>query len=457
MNKAINFIKNNIRYFFVIMVLVLFFFINRAFPADVITSESCAGGKCPMVLVTPQLTDEQPFYFANDIFKSTAKEYYRLTFQTKTSADSKISVKITNPLNEEKEIKNLDLSRFKESEFQEMLFSTNDNQNYTDLLFEKLDKNDGAEISITGIQITKLNITSDKEFASFKPTIKGDVDYNVSLLDQLVSSYGFDQLNDPDIILGQIFKSPADYITEIVLNLDIIKQSNNQGKKYDLDLREINYEEDGPPEIRSITLASLEFSITDLDKYRQSDGKYKFPLFARVEKGKYYFFGLDNQKTEPNQYNYLSLKGNRDSEGYSEGSVVVKTKGESYSAVGDLYFKIFGIKFTKYNGKKVLGGTVISDIGKSKGTFKYQPKNNIYDLADLDSYSRDIYYDTDKKALVGTNIENKESSLIYKFETIFPFTQFRIFAKQADINWSEISISYSFDKDEWIEIQPRNV
>ncbi|MCX6763198.1 MAG: hypothetical protein NTZ97_00475 [Candidatus Moranbacteria bacterium] len=71
--KMINFIKQNSRYVFALAVLVLFFLINRAFPAEVITSESCAGGTCPIALEAPNLTDKEPAYFANDVFKSSTK------------------------------------------------------------------------------------------------------------------------------------------------------------------------------------------------------------------------------------------------------------------------------------------------------------------------------------------------------------------------------------------------
>jgi hypothetical protein len=53
---------------------------------------------------------------------------------------------------------------------------------------------------------------------------------------------------------------------------------------------------------------------------------------------------------------------------------------------------------------------------KSKGIFKYQPKNISYDLADLDTYSPDIQYDEDNKALAGEINEDNASYLIYKFE-----------------------------------------
>jgi len=452
MQKILISIKEYSRYFFALAVLVLVFLVNNAFPADVITSEACAGGKCPTALEEPQLTDKESFYFANDIFKSETKGYYRLTFQTKSTADSKIAIKITNPLDEDKKIKEIGITESKENKFQDILFATDDIIKYSDLLFEKINKNDGTEISITGIHIFKLNVTSEKEFANLKPTIKGATDYNVDLLEQTVNTEYFNQLKDPDIIFGQIFKAPADYITGVVLDLDIIKQSNIQGKKYDLDLRELDYAEGAPPEIRSITPASLSFSLADMDKYRQADGKYKFPLFAKVEKDKYYFIGLDNGKTNANRFNYLRLKGSTDGENFTDGALAVKNKGKTYSAAGDLYFKIFGIKFNEYNGIKILGGTVISDSGKDKGIFKYQPMGNIYDLANFNSYTSDISFDSDKKSFVGTTEDNSESNFTYKFETVFPFSKFHVFAKQPVINWGKTSILYSYDQENWQEI-----
>ncbi|MCX6763199.1 MAG: hypothetical protein NTZ97_00480 [Candidatus Moranbacteria bacterium] len=370
----------------------------------------------------------------------------------KSTKDSRIIIETTNPLDEAKEIKTIDVPKSNTDLFQEMLFPTDGNRTYSDILFEKTNKTDGANISVSDIQISKLNVISDKEFANFKPTIKGEIDYNIPLLEQTVNSRNFDQLKDPDIIFGQLFKASADYITAIELDMDIIKQSNNGGSNYKLQLREVNYEEGGPPEIRSIVLADLGFSVDDLAKYRQADGKYKFPLFAKVEKDKYYFIGIDNGKIDANQFNYLRLKGNPNGEIFQDGILAVKTKGLTYSTTGDLYFKFFGIKFNEYNGTRILGGTVISDIGRGKGTFKYQPRGNGYDLADLNSYTSDISFDSVKKSFEGEIKTNQASDFSYKFETIFPFAKFHIFAKQPDVTWNQTSILYSFDQKNWQEI-----
>ncbi|MFA6047636.1 MAG: hypothetical protein WCV59_00840 [Parcubacteria group bacterium] len=448
--KIINFSKENARYIFVFLAIILIILINKSFPAQVITSESCAGGKCKTILQNPNLTDKNPLLYINDIFESDANGYYRLVFQTEADQDSEIAVVATNPVDERKELKIINVKKLKNDSFQEILFSTD--KKYSDILFEKKNKTDGAEISIIGIQISRLNVSSEKELLGFQPTIRGEVDLDVPDQSQTDNSKYFDQLRDPNIIFGQIFKPQVDYITGVSLDMDIVKQSNNGGKKYKLDLRDVDYTEGSVLEIKSNAIYDLSFTINDLEKYRQEDGKFKFPLFARLDPEKYYFIGINNDKIGVNKYNYLRLKGTSDGEKYKNGIVAIKTKGQSYSTTGDLYFETYGIRFGEYNGKKILRGSTIEDIGKGKGIFKYQPRNDSYDLVDTESYSSDVNFDDNKMVLSGSADPNDNSEFIYKFETIFPFNKFRIFARQADIGWSKVSVSYSYDEKNWKEI-----
>jgi hypothetical protein len=448
-NYILNFIKKNFRYFLAFLALGVVFHISRSFPAKILTSQSCTGGNCKAMLVSPTLTRDKPVYYVNDIFKSNLNEYYRLIFQGRANQDTKVILKITNPSDEDREIKILELKKVDANFSQEIIFSTDNN--YSDLLFEKLNKDDGADISINDVRISKLNISSEAEFASLGPTIRGEINVNSPDQSQIESSYGFNQLKEPDAIFGQIFKPQANYISSVSLDMDIIKQDNGGGKKYKFELREADF--DGAvPEITSRVLSSVDFTAENIEKYRQEDGRLKFPIFAKLDTEKYYFIGINNNNVDVDKFNYLRPKGTSEKGKYSNGNVAIKVKGHTYAAVGNLYFVTHGLNFKEYQGKKILGGEIIEDVGKKQRLFTYRPEKNIYALADLETYTSDIGFDDGKEALFGTAKTGEDSNMVYKFDTIFPMKSLSITGRQVSLNWGKVFLSYSYDGENWKEI-----
>ena len=443
------FLRVNSRYLIAIFLMAGIFFISQRFPAEIITSESCESGNCQAILESPELTGKNASYYVNDILKPDFGRYYRLTFLTRANRDTKLAVKITNPSDKDREVKTLELNESSKNIPQEIIFLSEGN--YSDILFEKKDANDGADVNIESIQISKLEIKNEQELSGLKPTIRGEI--NFDSVDQLQkdNSYAFNQLKDQNIILGQIFKPQADYVASVTLDIDIVKQDNNGGKKYKFELREAEFD-GGVPEITSNVMASVDFTVENIEKYRQEDGKFRFPIFAKLDKEKYYFIGINNNNVSVDKFNYLKLRGTKDKGKYADGTLAVKTKGKTYSAVGSLYFITHQLNFSEYQGKKILGGEIIEDIGKPKGFFTYKPTGNIYDAADLYEYSSSIKYDEDKEALYGLTESGMESGMIYKFYTIFPFKKVKITGRQADFDWSHAAVSYSYDGNNWEEI-----
>lgn len=447
--STFNFFRKNIRYLFAVTSMVIIFQISRSFPAQVITSDSCADGNCQAMLDKPVLTPKTPVFYINDIFKSDSSGYYRLTFLSRANKETGLAVKITNSSDEDREIKILNLEKTDKNIPQEILFSAG--SNYSDILFEKTDTNDGADVNIGSVQLSRLEINSDKEFANLKPTIRGGIDADIPDQFQKDNSHVFNQLKDPDIIFGQIFKPQADYIVSVTLDMDIVKQDNNGGKKYKFELREADFS-GGVSDITSKVLSSVSFTAENVERYRQDDGKFKFPIFAKLDPEKYYFIGINNNNVSVDKFNYVRLKGAQDRGKYADGSVAVRTKGKTYSAVGSLYFVTHQLKFKEYQGNKILGGEIIEDIGKPKGFYTYRPMGSIYDLADLEEYSSDVGYNDDERVLAGTFEAGTDSLMIYKLGTIFPANKIKITGKQVSIEWSKCSVLYSYDKIRWNEI-----
>jgi len=442
------FVKNNQRYFWAIGVLIVFFAINKAFSADIITSEDCAGGNCEKMLLEPQLSDAEMKFYRNDVFSSQSGEFYRLIFQTEANQDSEIEVFATNPLDEDKFIGSFALEKDKGKKFQEAVFLAD--KNYTDFLFTKKNP-DGAEIFLKNIKTSPLNIFNEKELAELKPTIFGNMKIKDVSQEQTDNDFLFKQLLEPKVLLGQVFQAKSDFLAEIEMDIDVVKQGEGNGDRYAFDLREAEF--DGvTSRVTSRRISTLKFNAQTIEQYRQLNGKFRFPILAPVKNGEFYFFGLDNDGVEVNQFNYLAPRGSKDNTRYLDGDVAVKFKGDSFPSQGDLYFKIFGADFEEFEGKKVLLGSTIEDLGGGKMFFSYQPDESRYGFSDFADATFDIGFDGKENSITGEIVPEKESFFSYKFETLEPFKTFRLFGESFKPNLNNLKMAYSFDKEKWTEI-----
>jgi hypothetical protein len=443
-------IKNNTRYILAISFIVLIFLISKNFfIKNTVTSDDCKGGKCQSAMDNASLSDADPVYFSNDLFNSNPGEYYRLSFKEQSDKDASIAVKATNAFDEEKEIRTVELKKGNNETFQEVSFPAGGK--YTDIKFEKTSAKDGSSIKISGVQVSKLNVASEDEFSNLKPTISGEVDFSQQDQKQISdSSAKFSQGTEKGILIGQVFKSQVDYITGVAFNMDITKAGGGGGRKYVVQLREADY--DGASlEVGKLILAELNFSLDEVDQFRQEDGKLRFPIFARLEAGKYYFIGINNDKGEPDRFNNIILRGTSDNSKYPDGIIGVKTKGATYTVAGALYFATYGASFKKYNDREILSNSLVQDLGKGKGIFIYENGESSSNAIDLYSGSKGVSFNSDKNAMSGT-IGDGSSYFEYKFYTVYPSNKIRISGKQADAGWSKVAVSYSFDGDNWTEI-----
>lgn len=436
-------VRNNPGQVWVVLALVAFWGLNIGFPAEVITSESCAGGACEQMIKEPSLSDSNLRYFQNDVFASSAGAYYRLTFRSRSNQDTLITLSITDILDRGKKLKNFSLKKSESDNFQEVVFAAD--QKYTDFLFEK--EKDGADVLLTDLRVTKLNVKNEAELAKIVPTIFGSIDANIVNQAQTKNNSMFKQLIEPKVILGQVFKAEKDYITEIEMDFNIIQQSG--AGKYEFILKEADFE-DAIPEIKGDFLTSIKFSPLEAERFRQPNGKFKFPVFQRVTAGNHYFFGINNDRGDVNQFNYLELRGTTERDSYPNGTVAVKKTGETFPVQGSLYFNIFGVEWKEYLNKRILLGETLEDLGGGKMIFKYQPLQKQSAVADLDSFVSEVSYDEKTKALAGVaDSENLHVNFIYKFDNPFPFKNLRVFGEKLKPDWSQVNLSYSFDGQNW--------
>lgn len=443
------FIKKNIRYILAFGVMGLAFLLSNNFFVDyTVKSSDCADGKCRSVLAKADISDENISYYINDIVKTKKGEYYRLIFEEKSTRSSFLKTELAKATEEKMDIKSLEIKQSDDFSYHEVIFAAQAD-GLSDLVFTKENLGDGSRIDIRNVKMTRLNVNNEKELFSLKPTVLGKVQTNAKIAEQLSNEKKFNQLKEDKTILGQVFKAEGDYIFAVSLDIDVTRNDNRGGKKYRLELRNVDF--DGETyTIKSSPIASLSFTAKSLEDYRQNDGKMKFPLGASVKKGEYYFIGIDNEKVTPDRFNFLTLHGSDNSK-YSEGSGTVKKDGNVYQINGDLYFMVYGTKFEKIGEDRILSGAIIEDIGKGKGIYFYDTAEKDDGLVDLEDYSDDVEYDQEDGIIHGTT-DSRDSFFSYELFMAYPFHELNIKAAQADSGWAKCKILFSLDNEKWQEV-----
>lgn len=266
---------------------------------------------------------------------------------------------------------------------------------------------------------------------------------------QLVSDFAFSSLKESKVALGQVFQAKEPLISAVALKIDINKKLNPGSRQYVLSLREVEYDGEkisspGP------TITDLAFSISSIEKYRQADGAFLFPLFGRLEKDKYYLISLDNSKVDVSKQNYLEPLGSGESKSYLAGGAVVRKNKELTLASGDLYFKIYGANLNQENGVPILNGAKIEDLGQGLGRYSYATKGKYVDLFDLETATPGTEFSENDKVIYAPAKDN--ASFTYAVNTIYPISKLNFSATQLRSGWKAVKVSYSFDRQSWTDL-----
>ena len=126
---------------------------------------------------------------------------------------------------------------------------------------------------------------------------------------------------------------------------------------------------------------------------------------------------------------------------------------------GSLLFKLYGAEFSDYEGGKIPTGAIIQDIGGGKGLYTYKQNGRFSDFLDIseiggtENDNPGIFYDNSVNGIAGE--DNKDTSIIYTFNTVYPFDKFSISADQPGGNYTDSKFYISFDKVNWQEVQMR--
>jgi len=449
-NPSIDNLKSGKKQLMAITVIIFFAMIAAKLSLNERGKIDCANQNCKQLIETSVLSDQNNLLFANDLFNSELGKYYRLVFRAKSDKDTKIIVRATNAFDEEILLGRLDLEGEKRG-FKEIIFKAN--QNHTDILFEKLVQ-DGAKVTLDRYKISKLNIETDDEAHKLNRTIFGEERNTETYNLEEGNDFEHKQLMNPNIIFGQIFKSPGTFISEAELDVGVVKEDHENQDKYEFVFKEVEVDKYSP-KVKGGEISRTRLSATEIESLRQSNGKVKFPVQSRVERNKYYFVGLNNDRIKNNKHNYLTIRGSEKSFGEAPEGAVVKEKGKTYLVPGDLYLKLYGLEFKEHKGKRMLLGSTIEDLGKGITIFKYQPSGDIFDMADIESHSKDVYFDKKIATIMGeaTSEEMNEANFVYKLETVNTYDEISVLADQAILNNGNTLMQYSLNGKKWFDVE----
>lgn len=449
--KTVNFIKTEKRLCLAATFVALAFFVNwTLYSTQKITSTSCVGGKCiPASAEKPQLSKGNGFFYVDDILKNSPSGYYRLAFMAKSDKSEKIIIKLNTYSEKESQIGEMTLDPSIDFQNQEVAFFLPGG--FSNLLFLKEDASGPANIFIKNVGISQLNIKSPGEISTLKKTVIGETKTDSIDESQNDTSADFPWLKDPKTAIGQIFRAKSDhYISSVTLAMDVIQSANPSSRQYVLNLKEVSYDGEkissaGP------TIASALFSASSaVEKYRQADGNFNFPLFGALQKGKYYMITLDNSRVDVSDQNYLDLKGSKSENSYPDGSAMTKRSGTLIKIDGDMFFQIHGVDAHMENGVAILNGAKIEDLGGGVGKYSYKTNGDYSDLFDLSDFSLGTNFNSNSDVISAP--AQGDSSFGYKVNTLYPINRMNFSAQQARADWKMAKISYSFDQNKWTDI-----
>lgn len=443
--SAINFLKNNLRYaaVFVIFLTVIFFgYSDRGFIQNNECNDPHRLEKTSVVI--PEIRAKDQYYRIINFLNTANSDYYRLTFNIRANQNSEVAVHMASASGKEADIASFSVEESVYDAAKEFIFSTDGF--YKDLLFEKKGNSD-AKVYIHNVNLSRLKVKSEQELELLHPTILGDTEIKESGVSQAKEKGDhFSQLKNSKTRIGQIFMADSDYLAGVSFDLQVKGDSE---EKYRLELREAS-EKKGVFHINNEILATLEFASGYIERYRRGDNGLFFPLTSRLEKGKFYFVGIDNSAVRNNFFNYLEIKGTNDKNA-SPDSIGVVWRSREVAEIGDLFFTVNTAKFSDVQGERVLTGAKVEDLGNGDGVYSYRAGGKPTDILDLFSYSRGKVWFNDYESIVSGSPRDN-AAYVYRFYSPFVFNKIRIAAEQMYAEWYRVVIAYSFDNQNWTEL-----
>jgi len=444
-NKAKDFFSRVIhswQYWLVFVIFVLVILFGKNIPANIILSAGDVSALQSAYGMEHEIASTSANFTLSGVLDSLAGDSYRIDFEA--SADrsdvqdfpqseppdsaAKIDVMVQDAVGGEKKIGSFDLPVNLLGLDTKSIIFTADGR-YKNIIFSKSDDSDTAAVTIRNVKIARLNNPNN-----LMPTISGnpviEAISNGSVAD---TSFIYDMTRKHTLV-GQIFQSKYQFLSAVDLKLHFM-QGGGYGQ-YGIVVREAK--KVGSNFIVSKNnLTELLVTSTQSENALEKDSTneiFHFPVAAKLTPGQYYFVGTTDEGVRIDLLHHLKLGGFA---GQKDGTAGVVQSDGTLNPINNLFLTVYGGQLPSVSGATTLFGATIRDMGDGLGKYVYSLDRNY--LTGLDEFSKESH------------------SIVYKFDTVYPFTTFYIDSAVDPTNLSDYGVEYSFDQKVWQKIsEPDN-
>ncbi|MFC1637892.1 hypothetical protein ACFL2R_00565, partial [Patescibacteria group bacterium] len=391
-----------------------------------------------VALESPNLTNDNPELVFGDILNSEEDDLYRLSFRAKADSDEMIGLKLKGKMGDEVEVESFSvkgpdsIKDVPESEYYEVIFSTNSNFNevifYKENIKDKKDimKWDEGNVYVYDVRIVRLDLEKREAVDQILPTMIGE--NNISTNELLEAGHELDfsrRLSKKNGKVRQIFTAEWNSLLGVEINLD--KVGKGGVGKYAL---KISHLDEDNRKVKM--LKEFSFSTKSLKKYRQKNGMYYFDLNVPVLRGQSYYFEISNDNVKVDSDNYLAVN---------------KISGSK-----NAYFSVDVMRFLETeDGDIVLRGARIEDFG-SRLEYSYVSQRNIEEILNAYDFKGKLFFDAEDRLMA--NKLKTGNYFTYKINTIYPFSKMIVSAEQKKSQQDRnVQFEYSFDNKNWKKIK----
>lgn len=435
-----------LRYIAVFLLLFVVYYLNSIFPTTILDKKNnCKPLAADKEIEQMSLYSEQPILSFDSIFQSDENYFYRLLIKYKSNKQVKANIYLSGPLEQEIKVKEIIFEPADEFGYNEQIIQTPGR--YTNVIIKLVDENEQGKVIIPEIKANKLQITQIQQIKDLRPLIVGNTvenEHEVGYLDSDLDKYT--HLSQKETTLGQVFLADFDYITSVMFDIGMVG-SGGEGK-YQLTLQEAT-KQGNRFIINKEAIYKMKFTPCSLQKFQTIENYVQFPLIAKVEKGKYYFIGINNNSVFVNDSNYLVLKGNENYSSDDKG-IITKNKNQTINPSGTLFFSVKGSDYKLEKSARILIGQKIEDIGQGSGVLTFKTSDSATDFINLNQYTQDVNYSPKNKAISGQ--VNKNSFFEYNIESLYPLSTVHITANKPRSDWNNFILMYSFDHVSWHKV-----
>jgi hypothetical protein len=420
------------QYVFILLIFLIAYSWHQTLTPDQVVKKPESKKEKSAFVFRPDLTKRNPEKIYEGIFESRINDVFRLGMHASTRDKEQVEVLARSPLNEIFSIATWTLEPGDKGQYHEIVFSTPGR--YQDLIVRlKKDSEESMmewydpEIFIKSFDITPLDVRSSFEGSHLSSTFYGISETSQRELFSTRDNHDQDSNREE-----WIFQADGDFIRSLEFSG---KAVGGGRQEYAFEL--FHYDNDVKAK-EPVILQRSPFVLDALNGMRVSSGNFLLPFPFPLKHGDWYELDLVSPKSKDAE-NFFSL-----------GELEKASESKEFKEKGDLLVRI-GQRARFKGADSFPDGAKLEDLGR-KLLYTFELKREPVDYDNLYEVSPSIVFDKEKKIVLGD--QKAGEYFMYRFETGYPFEVFTLNADQGGDDASEITLEYSFDKENWKSISP---